>query len=758
MISPVAPETPAPRPAFLLRRAFTVRGPVAQARMYSTAHGVYELECNGRPIGADVMAPGWTSYAHHLRYRTHDVTSLLAEGENVLGGWLTDGWYRGRVGFAGGREGIYGDQIGLLAQLEIQYADGTSETIGTDAGWRSAPSPITAVGLYEGERYDARLEQPGWSSPGFDDHSWGDVRPIPFDRATLTAPTGAPVRGVETRAAVAVLTTPAGRTVLDFGQNMVGRLRIAVSGEAGRTVTLRHAEVLENGELGVRPLRSATSEDSYTLRGGGREEWEPRFTLHGFRYAEVDGWPGPLDTRDVQAVVCHTDMARTGWFASSHPLLDRFHDNVLWSMRGNFADVPTDCPQRDERLGWTGDIQVFTGTAAFLYDCAGMLESWLADLAAEQREIGTVPVYVPWIDLGIFPAEPVAAWGDAAAVVPWVLYERTGDRELLARQYPSMRAWADQITGLAGESRLWQGGFQLGDWLDPAAPPDRPHAALTDPALVASAYLVHSTGIVAEAAALLGHDEDAARYRELAESARAAFDRAHVSPSGDRMSSDTQTAYALGLRFDLIGGADRRARAGRRLVELVRAGGHRIATGFVGTPLICDALTAAGAVDDAYRLLLQTECPSWLYAVVMGGTTVWERWDSLLPDGSVNPGEMTSFNHYALGAVADWMHRAIAGLAPGAPGYRRLLVRPLPGGGLRHASAAHLTPYGRAEVGWERADGQFTLTVQVPPGVTATILLPADPARPIEAGSGTHRFQCPFRDPADDPITLPQPA
>ncbi|MGH3392043.1 MAG: family 78 glycoside hydrolase catalytic domain [Actinomadura sp.] len=733
------PDGPAP----LLRRDFSLRAPVAQARLYVTAHGLYDIEINGTPVGEDVLAPGWTSYDHRLRYRTYDVTELVCEGGNAIGAMLADGWYRGRIGFGGGRSAVYGDRTALIAQLEIAYTDGTTDLVITDGDWRCAPGPVTAAGLYDGEKYDARLLPPGWSDPGFDAASWLPAQVLDHDPAGLVAPTGPPVRRVETLNPVEVLTGPGGETILDFGQNVSGRLRIRVQGPAGHLVSLRHAEVLDGGALGVRPLRAATAHDTYTLRGGAEpEEWEPRFTIHGFRYAQIDGWPGHLDPSDVHAVVCHTDLRRTGDFSCSDPLLTRLHENVVWSMRGNFVDIPTDCPQRDERLGWTGDIQVFSPTAAFLYDCAGMLGSWLADLAAEQAELGSVPLYVPWVDLGPpTTTEPMAAWGDAAVVLPWTLYQRTGDLDLLRRQYPSMTAWVDQIAEPAGESFLWDTGPQLGDWLDPTAPLDRPSETATDPSLVATAYLAHSSRLVAEAAELLSRAEDGRRYRELAGRVRAAFDAAYVSPEG-KMSSDSQTAYALALRFGLIDGEERRAHAGRRLVELVRANGHRIGTGFVGTPLICDALTEAGAVDDAYRLLLQTDCPSWLYAVTMGATTIWERWDSLLPDGGINPGEMTSFNHYAFGAVADWMHRTVAGLAPAAPGYRRILVRPRPGGGLTRARATHTTPYGPAEVSWERTSEQLTLQVLVPPNTTAMVHLPTAPDQPIEAGPGQHVFHC----------------
>jgi alpha-L-rhamnosidase len=465
----------------------------------------------------------------------------------------------------------------------------------------------------------------------------------------------------------------------------------------------------------------------------------------------VSGVPS-LAAADLDAVVVGSDLTRTGWFESSSELLNRFHENVVWGMRGNFLDVPTDCPQRDERLGWTGDIQIFSPTATFLFDAAGFLTSWLADLAADQQKDGSVPFVVP--DILRQPGPAAAAWGDAATVVPSVLHQRTGDVEILRRQLPSMTAWVDRISDLAGPDRLWTGGFQFGDWLDPTAPPDRPAAAKADPDVVASAHLVHSAELVARAAEALGDADTARRYGELAAQAREAFAREFVTPHG-RVLSDAQTAYALALEWALLPTEEQRAGAGRRLADLVRLAGFRISTGFVGTPLIADALTSAGAVDVAYRLLLQTRVPSWLYAVTMGATTVWERWDSMLPDGRINPGEMTSFNHYALGAVADWLHRTVAGLAPAAPGYRELVVRPRPGGGLTRASARHESPYGTVSVAWERSGGRFRLRVQVPVGVTATVHVPGEP-EPVAVAHGSHGWD--VVDPCPAATTLPEGA
>ncbi len=734
-------DTTRPQPCPLLRREFDVRAGVTKARLYVTALGVYEAQLNGTTVCDHVLDPGWTSYNHRLRYQTFDVTSQLGEGRNAIGAILGDGWYRGRLGFGGGRRNIYGDRLALLAQLEIDYLDGTTERIVTDETWHAARGPILASDIYDGETYDARLELPGWSAPGYDDHEWVGVRRFDRNLAILVAPTGPPVRRTELVAPVAITTSASGHTIVDFGQNLVGRLRLTMYGEAGQTITLRHAEVLENGELCTRPLRTAQATDRYTLRGDGVETWEPRFTFHGFRYAEVEGWPGELQAHDIYAVVCHSDMERTGWFECSDPLLNRLHENVVWSMRGNFLDVPTDCPQRDERLGWTGDIQVFAPAACFLYDSAGFLTSWLADLAAEQDIAGVVPFVVP--NVIPMPSIPAAAWGDAAVIVPWVLYQRFSDMGVLATQFDSMCAWVDHIATLTGEGRLWDKGFQFGDWLDPSAPPDKPGAARTDPHVVATAYFAHSAELLGQVADILGRADDQAHYLQLAAQVRDAFEAEYVTPAG-RVLSDSETAYALVLQFGLLRDAEQRRHTGKRLAALVRESGYRISTGFVGTPLVCDALCSVGEFDAAFHLLTQRECPSWLYPVTMGATTIWERWDSLLPDGSVNPGQMTSFNHYAFGAVADWLHRTMGGLAPAAPGYRHLDVRPCPGGGLTRARARHITPYGAAECAWAIEAGQIEVVVVVPPNATASVTLPGGNATSIEVGSGTHRWSYPY--------------
>ncbi|HEY4418716.1 MAG TPA: family 78 glycoside hydrolase catalytic domain [Pseudonocardia sp.] len=717
------------QPAPIVRGAVELHGAVVRARLHVTALGLHITSINGERVTDEELAPGWTSYAHRLRFRTHDVTALLREGPNTIEVLLGNGWYRGRLGWDGQRA-LYGERLAALAQLEVTHADGTVRTFGTDATWSARASGVLADDLYDGQTTDLRWDPNGPAGP---------VDVLDEDLGRLVPPSGPPVRAVAEVPAVALFRSPSGRLLVDFGENVVGWVRLRVrGGAAGQRVTVRHAEVLERGELGVRPLRSAEATDDYLLAcgSGTAAVLEPSLTFHGFRYAELSG----VDEGQIEsatAVVLSSDLAPTGSFQCSDPDVETLHANVVRSMRGNFLDVPTDCPQRDERMGWTGDIQIFAPTASFLADCSGFLTSWLADLAAEQQPDGSVPFVVPAAIRG--PEGPAAAaWGDAATVVPWVLYERFADAGVLATQFESMRAWTDRIAGLAGKDGLWAGGFQFGDWLDPAAPPEDPAAARTDPDLVATAHLVRSAELVARAAEVLGRDEERSRYTDLAATARDAFAREFVSPSG-RLHNDAPTAYALALVWDLLPTAEQRAYAGRRLADLVRAAGFRVATGFVGTPLITDALTVAGEPDLAYRLLLERGCPSWLYPVTMGATTIWERWDSMLPDGSINPGQMTSFNHYALGAVADWLHRVVAGLAPAEPGYRRILVRPVPGGGLISAAARHETPYGEAAVAWRRSGGRFLLDVEVPVGARASVHLPGS-ATPMEVGHGRHHW------------------
>jgi alpha-L-rhamnosidase len=732
----------------LLRHEFTLddHGPVQRATLHVTAHGVCEAYLNAQPVSDEVLTPGWSSYEWRLRYRSYDVTALL-QPTSVLGIALGNGWFRGRLGWKGDRA-YYGDELGAFAQLEIEFDDGHVQTVVTDETWTAGSSAVLANDLYDGQTIDARRLSDAWLQPGFTGDGWTGVHRGELELATLTPYIGPPVRRQEELAPRRVWTSPSGKTLVDFGQNLVGWVRVRVQGPEGATIRLRHAEVLEHEELGVRPLRSAKATDEFIL-GGGEDLFEPTFTFHGFRFVEVEGWPGGVealrdDSDALTAVVVHSELRRIGTFECSDELLNQFHRNVVWGTRGNFLDVPTDCPQRDERLGWTGDIAAFAPSAVYLFDVDSFLRDWLRDLAAEQQAAdGLVPFVVPDVlkYIGHRPDRPTpdstAVWSDASVWVPWALWHAYGDRQVLTDQYDSMASHVRRVESLLSPEGLWDAGFQFGDWLDPTAPPDEPGKAKADNGVVATACFYRSCRMVAETAAILGQADDAAAFAELADRTRTAFNQHYVRSDGF-VHSDAATVYALAIVFGLLD-EETAALAGKRLAKLVADGGYHIQTGFAGTPFVTDALTSTGHLDDAYRLLLQQECPSWLYPVTMGATTIWERWDSMLPDGTINPGQMTSFNHYALGAVADWMHRVIGGIAPLEPGYGRVLVAPQPGGGLTWSSASLETRHGPVAVSWRQdpADG-FALDVDLPADVGALVRLPDGTEH--ELGGGRHHF------------------
>ncbi len=741
MITPDTDRATAP----LLRREFRLdagHGPLTRATLRQSFLGIGETRINGVPVSDEVLAPGWSSYEWRLRYRTVDVTRLITP-TSVIGVALGNGWYRGHLSW-NGKSAFYGTELAALIQLDLTFQDGHTQTVASDGSWQSGPSAVLADDLYNGQRIDARLRDPRCWLTGFATAEWSGVRRVDFDPAKLTPAIAPPIIRQEEIAPTRIWTSPAGRTLLDFGQNLVGWLTFTVRGEAGREITVRHAEVLENGELGVRPLRTARATDHFVLSGAD-DTFEPTFTFHGFRYAEIVGWPGDVDPNAVRAVVIGSDLRRTGQFACSDPLLDRLHENVVWGTRGNFVDVPTDCPQRDERLGWTGDIAVFAPTAGFLFDVKDFLRDWLLDLSAEQNhQDGMVPFVVPDVlkyeeHPTEFPApETTAIWSDAAVWVPWALWQAYGDPAVLADQYGSMTSHTRRVRSLLSENGLWDSGFQFGDWLDPQAPPDEPFRARADNGVVATACAYRTATLTAQTAQVLGHIADSEEFAAMAARLRAAFTANYVTDGV--ITSDCTTVYTLAIAFDLLDPDDREL-AGNRLAELVRANDFRVSTGFAGTPYITAALTDTGHLDDAYRLLLEQGCPSWLYPVTMGATTIWERWDSMLPDGSINPGEMTSFNHYALGSVADWMHSTIGGLSALEPGYRRVLVAPRPGGGLTWARTSLDTPHGQAAVHWRLDAGELTVDVTVPAGCTAVLRLPGLDDRTLPAGE--HRVTAP---------------
>ena len=765
----VAEDITKSNPAPMLRRVFPVKKRVAQARLYATAMGLYQFELNGRRVGDQYFTPGWTAYDFRYQYQTYDVTSQLKQGDNCLGALLGDGWFRGRAGWENKRNN-YGEQLALLAQLMITYADGTREVVGTDSSWKSNTGPILMSDVYDGETYDARLERAGWSEAEYDDANWSGVTALEAPRAKVVASAGPPVRRIEELKPAKIVKTPTGETVLDMGQNMVGWMRFRVTAPAGTTIVLRHAEALDAaGNFYTQNLRTAQQTIRYTARGGGVETFEPHFTFQGFRYVAVSGWPGEPSLDDFTGIVVHSDMRPTGTFSTSNEMLNQLQHNIVWGQKGNFVDVPTDCPQRDERLGWTGDAQVFAPTAAFNYDTAAFYTKWLADVALDQQDDGAVPFVIPnaLTHDTRRGASASAGWADVATVVPWTVYLSYGDRRVLTQQYDSMKAWVEYMRRAAGDTHIWSSGFSFGDWLAFATTNSDYPGATTDKDLIQTTYFARSTALVAQAAKVLGKNEDAADYSALLGKIQAAFQKEYVTPNG-RLASNTQTAYVLALAFDLLPQSQRQ-QAAARLAADVRKFGH-LTTGFLGTPLLCQVLSDYGYLEEAYMLLNRTEYPSWLYPVTKGATTIWERWDGIRPDGTFQDPGMNSLNHYAYGAIGSWMYHVVAGVEidPDRPGYKHALIQPRPGGGLTWVKASEQTMYGRISSSWEIKDGKTTVSAEIPPNTWATIRLPkarleqvteggqplqshpdlsnvgqADDAVSINVGSGTYSFVYP---------------
>ena len=720
-------------PAPLLRTPFTLPAPPVRARLHVTSLGVHEVRINGVRVGDHLLDPGWTSYSRRLLVASHDVTHLLTAGENTLAGLLGDGWFRGRLGFhPEDNRRRFGDQVALLAQLEAELPDGSTVTVGTESTWRAATGEIRSADLYDGCTIDLRRAQPGWDRPGFDDSSWSPVDVVPLDLTVLQPQVAPPVRVVETfLPRLAAGPGGDGSVLLDAGQNVAGFVRLTVRGRAGDEVVVRHAEVLEpDGTLHTRSLRSARATDTYVLAGDETVVLEPAFTFHGFRYAEVTT---TADVLDAQVLAISSDTSPRSTFSCSDPALVRFSENVRWSQRDNFVAVPTDCPQRDERLGWTGDAQAFAPTACTLFDARAFWESWLVDVALDQTADGAVPSVVPNIlGEGVF-AVGRAGWADAATIVPWAVHVSYDDREVLATQLPSMRRLLEYLQARRHEDGLLGGEFQFGDWLDPDAPGDHPNEAKTSSDYLANAFFAHSARLAARASALLDDADGAGRSAALAaEVAALTWDRWRDH------ALTTQTGCAVALELG-IAPADEHDEVGKALAELVREANGRIATGFLGTPLVLPALSRTGHLAEAYLMLLRRQMPSWLYQVDNGATTVWERWDAIRPDGSIHDGvmhiregeegQMLSFNHYAYGAVLDWVYRNLAGIAPDEeqPGYRHVVLAPRPVEAIDRAGATIDTALGVISAAWSTdAHGTFTARYDLPFGTTATFLPPAE--------------------------------
>ncbi len=757
------PRSPLPAP--YLRKGFSLPGAVASARLYVTALGLYECSINGERVGADVLTPGWTDFRKRVRYQVYDVTALLRSGDNAIGAILGDGWAVGHIGWNHRQQ--YVDRPMLLAQLEVTLADGSTVTIASDGSWKQGFGAVLHNDLLQGEEHDARLEQPGWDKPGFDDSRWHSVQVFDHPDTALVASNAPMVQRIDELKPIRPPTDKSGftakRYIFDLGQNMVGWVRLKGSAPAGTTITLRYAEVLNpDGTLYTTNLRTARVTDYYTFRDENEVIWEPKFTFHGFRYVELTNYPGDISDDTLTGIVLHSPMTPTGSFECSDPLLNQLQHNIIWGQKGNFVDVPTDCPQRDERLGWTGDIQVFARTAAYNMDVAGFLTQWMNNVRDSQLPNGIIPPVVPQLPGGFLP-DGGPAWADAVIIVPWTIYLSYGDTAILADNYAAMQGFIqfllDTSPGYIRCAPEYEGWPGFGDWLSINA--DTPRD------LIGTAFFAYSASLLAKIAAVLGKAEDAARYGKLFEDIKAAYQArylygsplppATVQPSEARRRMDeadaisrgnlqmfdfgkvdskvyntdlfqpTQTAYVLGLHFDLLPDNLRPLAAAELVADIERRGMH-LSTGFVGAPYLPHVLSASGKLDTAYALLNQKTWPSWLYSVTLGATTIWERWDGWTQErGFQDPG-MNSFNHYAYGSIGAWMYNTIAGieLDPAQPGYKHIILAPQPGGGLTSAKGALKSMYGEIVSDWTLDGGKFTWKIVVPPNTTATIHVPVE--------------------------------
>jgi alpha-L-rhamnosidase len=715
-----------PSPHF--RKEFSVEKNIAKAVVYVTSHGFYELHLNGKKVGDQVFTPGWTSYGKRIQYQAYDVTGQVVNGKNAFGAVLGDGWYRGTLGW-GNNWAIYGKRLGLLMQMKITYTDGSESVIITDESWKcNNDGAIRMNDLYNGETYDATKKLTGWNLPDYDESKWGPVKTGNY-KNNIIASEGAPVKKIEEIKPVKVFRSPKGSLLVDMGQNMVGWIRLKVTGTKGTVVTIRHAEILDKfGEFYTENLRIAKCQLNYTLSGDGQEIYEPRFTFMGFRYVEVTGFPGELTPDNITGVVIHSDMPVTGTYESSNPLLNQLQHNIQWGQKGNFVDVPTDCPQRDERLGWTGDAQAFSRTAAFNFNVAAFFTKWLKDVAFDQKPGGEVPDVIPDVlnRQDAKTAAPSAGWGDVAVIVPWTIYQVYGDIELLEKQYPSMKAWVEYIRNKAGDSYIWKGGSKYGDWLF-YHPPVNNHSepdGFTEHNFISTAFFAYSADLLAKSAKVLGKTEDEKLYTDLFNKIKNVFNNEYVTPAG-RVGTNSQTSYVLALMFNLLPD-DLRPKAAKLLVDDIKSRRNHLSTGFLGTPFLSYVLTQNGYADVAYDLLLQETYPSWLYPVKMGATTIWERWDGQKTDSTFQDPGMNSFNHYAYGAIGDWMYRNSAGIDNSKPGYKEILIHPYISKKLEFSKATFESSYGTIASGWERKGDKIIIRVIIPVNTTAKILLPSD--------------------------------
>ncbi|EXJ68462.1 uncharacterized protein A1O5_08255 [Cladophialophora psammophila CBS 110553] len=757
---------------------------IKMARLYATSHGVYRASLNSKPVGDECMAPGWQSYKKRLHYQVHDIGRLLEPGaENTLLVDVGPGWFASALSWVC-RRFVYGIELGVLAQLEVQFHE-TDElvVVCTDSSWSATSSAILRSEIYNGEVYDQqRAIEISGENVQLSQNMWFETRVSSTAVAPLTSPNGPPVRVTERLRPRSISKSASGKTIIDFGQNIAGRLCVKhLLKPAGNEVTFRHAEVMEDGELETRPLRTAEAKDTVVCAGTILSNWHPSFTFHGFRYVEVTGWSDedsetPLTKGSLVAEVMHSDMRRTGWFSCSNEEVNQLHKNTVWSMRGNFLSIPTECPSRDERLGWTGDLNLFAPTATFLYDTGGMLGDWLQDLYADQMdehkdwEQGMVPLYVPNCLMGAGPGDdgwhhmPNGVWGDAAVMIPFQLYMTTRDINILSRQYDSMTQYLEKGVR-RGHDGLWDPyQWQFGDWLDPSAPPNSSGRSRTDGTFVADCFLIESTRRMAVIAKELHKPEDFTHFNAVYLQLLTAFRMKYVTPAG-LLTPDTPTAHALAIAFDLLpfsetsGVSSREHVSAARISRALRFDDFSISTGFVGSAFLLPSLTKTHQDTLAYQMLLSRSLPSFLYPVRMGATTIWERWNSLKPDRHVNEARMTSFNHHALGAVTSWLHECVGGIKAAEPGWKAVLIEPCVNRMVSRAEVIYESVYGRVECRWALDDDTLSIDIAIPPNSHACIILPDERRRRSQGlkqndhwvGSGRYHFKSEYKR-ADKPV------
>lgn len=715
-----------PGPVYF-RKSLKLSGRVKRAMLYATSHGIYELRINADKVGDSYLAPGWTSYHKTIQYQAYDVTLMLRSGGVELSAMVAPGWYASGMGWGEPDKRLrYGTDMALLYQLEIEYSNGKRETIVSDGSWdMSATGPVTAATLYDGETIDLTMP-----------YEWKPATVLPANDAEIVASVAEPVRVRTVLSPLKCFTTPKGEKVIDFGQNLVGWEKLRIKGRKGQVVRISHAEVLDKeGNFYTANMRQAKVLSTFVL-SGGNDVFEPCHTFYGFRYIRVEGIEGELDPADFSAVVADSSFDTVGEFTSSNKLVNQLQSNIYWGFKGNFVDIPTDCPQRDERLGWTGDAEFFFRTATFNGKVDNFFRKWLRSLRDDQTPRGGIPSVVPDIFFGHM-GDYGCGWADCCTIIPWQHYMAYGDIEILREQYASMKAWVDFLLGKCDNYLLNTLNQPYGDWLFWSQDNDRSgESAVTSKALAAQCFMAGSTEIVAKSAELLGKADEAAHYYAELGKVREAFMNEYVTPNG-LISSDTQTAYVLALYFGLLP-ENLRQQAADRLAANAKKYGYHVTTGFLGTPHICEVLSEYGYSDVAYKLLLQESCPSWIYPVKLGATTIWERWDSIKPDGSIIGG-MNSFNHYSYGSIGDWLYRYAVGIRETSPGYRSFTVDPHAGGAFKFMEGSTVTPYGRIRVKWE-ADGDVirSLEVSIPAGTRADVHCPDGRIRNL--GSGTYGF------------------